>query len=215
VVDLGARRLVPRSLTRAANYSATVLTIVVPFRAGGKSRLPETVRVDVALAMLGDVVEAAVPVAATIVVTSDASAADLADAFGARAVEDPGGGQGAAVSAALGLTPGHVLVVNADLPCTTSDALRRLAAAGAALVPAADGTTNALSLPDPARFEPVYGAGSAGRFTAIGFAPISISELEVDLDTLADLSLLAHPLGRRTLRALEQHGLVFAGSVPQ
>ena len=63
------------------------------------------------------------------------------------------------MAAALELVDGHALVVNADLPCVTPAALRRLAAAGPALVAAADGTTNALSLPDPSSFEPLYGSG--------------------------------------------------------
>ena len=58
---------------------------------------------------------------------------------------------------------GHALVVNADLPAATASALRRLAEAGLALVEAPDGTTNALSLPDPGLFAPLYGAGSAAR----------------------------------------------------
>ena len=45
------------------------MRVVIPFRAGGKSRLPAEIRVDVALAMLGDVVEAAVEVGDTRVVT--------------------------------------------------------------------------------------------------------------------------------------------------
>ena len=81
---------------------------------------------------------------------------------GAEALLDPGGGQGAAVSAGLALVDGHALVVNADLPCVTAEALRRLAAAGLALVPAPDGTTNALSLPDPGVFARCMGQGAPG-----------------------------------------------------
>ena len=44
---------------------------VIPFRAGGKSRLPEELRREVALAMLGDVVESAVSIGDVRVVTSD------------------------------------------------------------------------------------------------------------------------------------------------
>jgi 2-phospho-L-lactate guanylyltransferase (CobY/MobA/RfbA family) len=92
--------------------------------------------------------------------------------------------------------------VNADLPAATTEALRRLADAGLALVEAADGTTNALSLPDPGVFAPVYGPGSARRFRELAsFTTISIPELEMDVDSDADLERLAARLGPRT-RAL-------------
>ena len=84
----------------------------------------------------------------------------------------------------------------------TPGALLRLAAAELALVEAADGTTNALSLPDPADFAPLYGPGSAARFRAHApFATARISELEVDVDVSGDLDLLGPALGPRT-RAL-------------
>ena len=77
-------------------------TVVVPFRSGGKSRLPAAVRVDLALAMLGDVLEAAVAHGDDVrLVTDDAAAAAAARALGAEVIADPGGGQGAAVEAAL------------------------------------------------------------------------------------------------------------------
>ena len=72
-------------------------------------------------------------------------------------VADPRHGQGAAVRAALDAavsegSPAPYLVVNADLPCATARDLLALAGAipedGLALVPAADGTTNALGFAD-------------------------------------------------------------------
>ena len=49
---------------------------------------------------------------------------------------------------------------------------------------ARDGTTNALSLPDPEIFAPLYGPGSAERFRAHApFATARIPELENDVDT--------------------------------
>ena len=60
-------------------------TVVVPFRSGGKSRLPAAVRVDLALAMLGDVLEAAVMHDGDVrLVTDDAAAAAVALASGSR-----------------------------------------------------------------------------------------------------------------------------------
>jgi 2-phospho-L-lactate guanylyltransferase len=184
-----------------------VVTIVVPFRAGGKSRLPDELRVELALAMLGDVVEAASAVGAVWVVTDDTEAGNAMRALDATVVSDPGGGQGRAVDAGLTGRVGRCLVVNADLPCATSDALVVLAAQGPALVAAADGTTNALSLPEPRWFEPLYGPGSAARFAAAGLADVSIPELEHDVDTLPDLLQLPLPAGRRTTLLLNQHRL--------
>ena len=170
-------------------------TIVVPYRGDAKRRLPPPLRAAVAVAMLGDVVEACLVVGRTLVVTDDASVL----AGGAEPVPDPGGGQGAAVAAGLARVRGHVLVVNADLPCVTPDALHALAAAGLALVPAADGTTNALSLPDPGMFAPLYGPGSAERFRAHApFLVAEIPDLAEDVDTAADLERLAARAGRRT-----------------
>jgi 2-phospho-L-lactate guanylyltransferase len=176
-----------------------VPTIVVPHRGDSKRRLPPALRAAAAVAMLGDVVEACLAVGRTIVVTDDPAVVPA----GAEAVVDPGGGLGAAVSSALAqVGGGHTLVVNADLPCATPSSLRRLAAAGLALVPARDGTTNALSLPDAETFVPLYGPGSAARFLAhASFAIADVPELVDDVDSEADLERLAARVGRRT-RAL-------------
>ena len=172
-----------------------MLTTVIPYRGDAKRRLPGELRAAVALAMLGDVVDAALPLGRVLVVTDDPSVVPP----GAEAVADPGGGQGAAVAAGLDAARGHALVVNADLPLATTAALRRLAAAGLALVESADGTTNALSLPDPTAFAPLYGAGSADRFRAhAAFATVAISELEEDVDSIEDFERLAQRAGRRT-----------------
>lgn len=187
-------------------------TVIVPFAgAGGKTRLgaSETLRREVSLAMLGDVLEACVAVGETRVATPDADGADLAAEAGARPVRDPGRGQGAAVHAALaGVEQGPILVVNADLPCVVADDLRALLAAaapgGIALAEASDGTTNALSLPHPDAFAPLYGAGSAARFmehaAALGLTVVSVSipNLADDVDTLDDLRRLRDHCGPRT-----------------
>ena len=148
--------------------------------------------------MLGDVVDAAFAVGRVLVVTDDPAVVPAS----AEVVADPGEGMGAAVVAGLAQVGGHALVVNADLPGATPSALGRLADAGLALVEAADGTTNALSLPDPSVFVPLYGPGSADRFRAHApFATVSIPELELDVDFDVDLEHIALALGPRT-RAL-------------
>jgi 2-phospho-L-lactate guanylyltransferase len=172
-----------------------VPTIVVPYRGDAKSRLPAGIRAAAAVAMLGDVVAAASEVGRVLVVTDDAGIVPR----GAETLPDPGLGLGAAVVAGLAALDGHALVVNADLPCATPESLERLAAAGLALVEAADGTTNALSLPDPDAFEPLYGPGSAARFRAHArFAAVDIPELAYDVDSEEDLERIALPLGART-----------------
>jgi 2-phospho-L-lactate guanylyltransferase len=175
-----------------------VPAVVIPYRGDAKRRLPSTLRAAVALAMLGDVVDAALAVGRVLVVTDDPAVVPS----GADAVLDPGEGLGPAVAAGLACVRGHALVVNADLPAATPDSLKALAAAGLALVEAPDGTTNALSLPHPSFFAPLYGPGSADRFRAhAAFVTVSIPELEADVDSDGDLERLSGRLGPRT-RAL-------------
>ncbi|HEX4747660.1 MAG TPA: NTP transferase domain-containing protein [Gaiellaceae bacterium] len=172
--------------------------VVIPYRGDAKRRLPSSLRAAVAIAMLGDVVEVALAVGRVIVVTDDPAVVPAQ----AEIVRDPDAGLGAAVAAGLAHADGHVLVVNADLPAATAQSLRRLADAGLALVEAPDGTTNALSLPDPALYAPLHGAGSAERFRAHApFATASIPELELDVDSDSDLERIAARVGPRT-RAL-------------
>jgi 2-phospho-L-lactate guanylyltransferase len=193
-----------------------VAQIVVPFRGErGKRRLdaPEQVRTELALAMLGDVVTAAVATARTLVVTNADTARELATELGAETADDPGGGQGEAVAAGLTqLGDGTTLVVNADVPCVVPHDLRTLEGAadlGAlGYVEAADGTTNALSLPDRSLYAPLYGTGSAARFRAHaeaqGLTAIAcvIPNLADDVDTLDDLERIGLRAGPRTQAAL-------------
>jgi 2-phospho-L-lactate guanylyltransferase len=193
-----------------------VATIVIPFAgAEGKTRLHESSRIRGALAyaMFGDVLAACLPVGRTLVVTPDADAAAAAVEAGAEAVADPGGGQGAAVQAALeDIEPGGILVVNADVPCVVPHDLRSLLAATPAgclaLVEAYDGTTNALSLPFVETFAPLYGYGSAERFraraAALGLEAVSVAlpNLADDVDTMQDLGRLQLRVGPRTLACL-------------
>jgi 2-phospho-L-lactate guanylyltransferase len=199
-----------------------VPAIVVPFRgSSAKARLaplPGSARGELALAMLGDVVAACRAVGETAVVTDDSAARALARAVGAEALADPGGGQASAVAAALArLRPDTVLVVNADLPCARpADLLALLGVTplgGMALVAADDGTTNALSLPSPAAFAPLYGPGSAERFRHhageldLPVVAASIPNLRDDVDTLADVRRIGGRAGPRTQAAISSLGL--------
>ena len=190
--------------------------IVVPFRgASGKQRLEtsDEVRSTLALAMLGDVLTACVATGRTLLVTSDADAHALAVELGAEIVDDPGGGQGLAVVAALELVEnGTVVVLNADIPCVVPHDIRTLAGAAelgaVGLVEAEDGTTNAIALPRASLFAPLYGARSADRFRdhlqAHGVATVAaaIPNLADDVDTLEDLSRIGLRAGPRTQAAI-------------
>ncbi|HEY2542197.1 MAG TPA: NTP transferase domain-containing protein, partial [Gaiellaceae bacterium] len=104
-------------------------TVVVPFAGTeGKTRLdaPRRTRRELSLAMLADVLAAAVVVGRAVVVTPDDDGAALARELGAEPVADPGGGQGAAVRAALAGAERATLIVNADVPCVAPSDLRAL-----------------------------------------------------------------------------------------
>ena len=133
-----------------------------------------------------------------VVVTDDAAVVPA----GAETVPDPGGGLGSAVEPALDVSQRPRAGRQRRRPRGHRRGAAALAEAGLALVEAPDGTTNALSLPDPSSFAPLYGPGSADRFRAHApFVTVSIPELEADVDSDADLERLGARLGPRT-RAL-------------
>ena len=191
-------------------------TVVIPF-AGveGKTRLHASRRARraLSLAMLGDVLAAALVVGEPRLVTADDEAAAIAGELGADVAGDLGDGQGPAVAAALaGVDPGPILIVNADVPCVVPDDLRALLAAtpagGIALVEALDGTTNALGLSAAEAFVPLYGPDSASRFRAhaheFGLEAVSVAlpNLADDVDTIGDLQRLQLRCGPRTQACL-------------
>ena len=193
-------------------------TVVIPFAgAEGKTRLHSSARIRRALAhaMFCDVLAACVLIGETRVVTPDEEAANAARDAGAQAVDDPGGGQGAAVQSGLeGLELGGILVVNADVPCVVPHDLRSLLAATPAgclaLVEALDGTTNALSLPSADAFAPLYGPSSSDRFrehaASLGVEVVSVAlpNLAEDVDTMDDLTRLQLRAGPRTQACLAE-----------
>lgn len=196
--------------------------IVVPFRGSRAKRrldgVSDGARAALALAMLGDVLAACVPVGRTLLVTDDELAAELARELGAETIADPGAGQGPGVEAGLAAVAGEaVLVVNADLPCVVPHDIRALAKAvppgGIAVVAARDGTTNALGLTTPSLFAPLYGPGSAERFhqraAELGRDAVAtvIPALVDDVDTLADLQRISLRAGPRTQAAIATLGI--------
>jgi len=185
-----------------------VASIVVPFRAASAKRrlepLDDDARTELAHRMLAKVIAAATAVGPTILVTEPEAtgARAVAAEHGATVVDDPGGGQGAAVGAGLRAIPEWpVLVVNADLPQVQPRDLLALLGAmpedGIAIAPAADGTTNALALAKAGLFEPLYGPGSAARFRAhaedheIDVMELAAPALVRDVDTVAELAHVA------------------------
>jgi 2-phospho-L-lactate/phosphoenolpyruvate guanylyltransferase len=153
-------------------------TLVIPFRADGKTRLGDQ---RLARAMFADVQAAA----------------------GTAVVVDAPGGQGAAIAAALANLKGPVTIVNSDLPCATAAELRELTSAAPALVAAEDGTTNALALRDAGDFEPLYGAGSADRYTKqLGAVRLDLAGLRNDVDTWEDLERVQDRVGAHTRKYL-------------
>lgn len=193
--------------------------IVVPFRGlAGKQRLTglsDEDRRGLVLAMLADVLAATTAFGRTVLVTDDERGRVLANDAGAEVVDDPGGGQSPAVAAALGVFDTEaVLVVNADVPCVVPYDLRSLLAAtplgGIALVASEDGRTNALSLPAPELFQPLYGPRSAKRFASaakeLGLEAVAaaIPNLSDDVDTREDLDRIQLRAGPRTQAALQE-----------
>jgi 2-phospho-L-lactate guanylyltransferase (CobY/MobA/RfbA family) len=163
-------------------------TVIIPFRADDPKRrlapLSEETRRELAWAMFVDVWSACSLVAEPVLAGMPASQED-------------------AVVEALQHVRGPVAIVNADLPCATPADVEALLYSAPALVAAEDGTTNALSLPGPEIFRPLYGPGSAERFRALGLDPLELPNLVDDVDTTADLERVIDRVGPRTRATLE------------
>jgi len=193
-------------MSMPASTPAAVPLIPLKSLAEAKGRLaPELGPIErrlLAIAMLEDVLDA---VRATeglgrpVVVSPDREVWRRADALGCAVVEEPAGGD---LDAALRLAAGAaaagspLLVVAADLPLATGDALGRAVgalarAAPVVVAPSRDGTgTNVLGWRDPASFAPAFGEGSAARHLATrGAVRVDDERLALDVDTAEDLRL--------------------------
>jgi 2-phospho-L-lactate guanylyltransferase len=149
-------------------------------------------------------------IAGTVVVTMDGAAAEIARRHRAVGLVERAPGLNGAIEAARSLAQARgataVVVVPADLPAVSADALdeliERAAAAAAsgsgsdgivALVPDRHGHgTNALLISPPDRIAPAFGAASRARHAAAARATgTSLLELDgplaLDVDTAADL----------------------------
>jgi 2-phospho-L-lactate guanylyltransferase (CobY/MobA/RfbA family) len=161
-----------------------VAHFVIPYRFGGKTRLGDS---ELSLAMLRDVT-------------------DAINALGHEALLVSGpGGQGEDVVRALATLPGPVTIVNGDVPCVTPEELDELTKHAPAIVAARDGTTNAIATLDGASFAPLYGPGSAARFTEhLGAQRLALPGLRDDVDTWDDLERVRDRVGVHTRRYLEK-----------
>jgi 2-phospho-L-lactate guanylyltransferase len=211
---------------------ATIALIPVKELATAKARLApvldEGARRDLALAMLRDVLEAALACRAldgAVIVSRDETVRGMARDHGTEATAQPGGLNEALTSAAEKLRgrAERLLVLAADLPRADPASMTAVVAANAdvVVVPSGDGGTNALLLP-PGAIAFQYGRNSAARHVAAAEAArrrtlrLELDMLALDIDTPADLERLRdlakgrQPVGRHTLAALERSGLLSA-----
>lgn len=201
---------------------------VVPMKplAEAKARLapmlgPEERR-RLSLAMLTDVVDAALALDRVWVLQSDDEAAAVAMRRGAEPRPDPAPGRGlnASLEAATADAVAHgatgVLVVSADLAAATAEDLHELAQGhGVALAPDRAGTgTNALWRTPPDAIATAFGQESrsaheeAARRAGVGFRIVDAPRLAADVDTPDALATVwALGPGPATRRALEEMGI--------
>jgi 2-phospho-L-lactate guanylyltransferase len=153
------------------------------------------------------------------VISPDREIWHRADAMGCRVVEEEPGAadlnlslRRAAASLAVG---GGLLVVAADLPLASAEAIGRVLDAASeapvVVVPSHDGVgTNVLAWAEAASFRPGFGPGSAARHLAVpGAVRHEEPELALDVDTVADLRSVAERLGPSSVtgRRLRDLGL--------
>lgn len=202
-------------------HPARSVTVAIPVRSfeGAKSRLGAVLdaeeRHDLVERLLRRAIAAALATASVvevIVVSPDPEVLGLAAAAGARPVEQRSRGLNPSLQEARASATGdRLLIVPADLPGVTPEALARVLAAGDAagspsvvLAPDRHGRgTNALLLDPPDVIDPAFGGDSrAGHAWLASSAEAAFAEvpdvLGLDIDTPEDL-LLAGTLQRETI----------------
>lgn len=188
--------------------------------------LDDPARRELVLAMLHDVLDAALGCAAihsVAVVTRDPLVLALAASLGAEGMREPGGLNEALDAAArrvAGAGATRVVVIAADLPFARADGIASVIENGAdvALVPSKDDGTNALACV-PGAFGFAFGTDSAARHVAAAQAAglraerLALPDLVLDIDTPEDLDRLRDEIDRAgayTRAALERMGQVSA-----
>jgi 2-phospho-L-lactate guanylyltransferase len=173
-----------------------------------------------ALAMLGDVLaalQATTAVDATIVVSRDVEALDLATRYAATTLIDHAESLNGALTQAAAFATSRgaaaLLALPADLPLATPAEIAGLIAlgvecGGVALAPSRDGGTNGLYRPAGVALPFLFGVGSLAQHLAaaqtLGLATrlLRAPGLELDIDQPDDLLLLAEAEGETTAQQL-------------
>jgi 2-phospho-L-lactate/phosphoenolpyruvate guanylyltransferase len=193
--------------------------------------LPPTIRQALSMAMLEDVLSAAVAargLAGIVVVTVDPAARRLARRYGVRIIEDGArdGHTGAVAAAARRLATegcGGMLALPGDIPLVTTDEIEQIIAAhrpapAFTIVPSHDeGGSNAIlvSPPDavPLRFGEDSFFSHLRAAEAHGLAPtvLRLPGIALDIDHPADLDRFLHrPSATRTRALLDEAAIVAA-----
>ncbi len=202
-------------------------TAVIPVKRFGAAKrrlatgIEEARRRELVEAMLGDVLEAvfaARTITATIVISDEHRAAELAEAAGAEVL--PEGEQGGhSAAAALGIARASelgarcVALLPGDCPLLDPRELDHLLTGVperyVSVVPDRHGSgTNALVLAPPSAIAPAFGEGSCARHVAaarragVPYGVEELASLGLDLDTPADIVALTAELEARPGRAV-------------
>ena len=195
------------------------LTVLIPVnrldRAKGRlaALLEPEERAELVRRSLATVLEAVVEAGLEAVVLTSDEGVRAGLPSGVRSLEEEPDLRGLSAqleSAARRLGVGELLILHADLPLATPEALRDLVAQAptapsATLVRPDDGGTNAMLLRPPGRFALAYGKGSgdlheaAAQEAGLEVRRADVPALSLDLDTPTDVRwLLADPVGRES-----------------
>ena len=196
----------------------------------GKQRLSKllaaSVRAELVSAMLHDVLEAcelATSIDDALVVTPSPAIAPA----GCAVMRDPGRGHAEAIDAALRTdgAKGGVVVLMADCPLVTAEALDTLVAAAdpLALAPAQDGGTNALAMRPGDLMRPAFGVPGSSAVTMATARELQIRPklvqdpvFAVDLDDIEDIErVLRRGAATRTAALLSSIEPALASAVDQ
>jgi len=187
----------------------------------GKQRLsglfPADVRAQLVKAMLLDVLDACARASTledVLILTPNAAIAPA----GCSVMIDPGQGHAHAIETALRTQrdAAGVLVLMADCPLVTGEALDELASAATplAIAPAQDGGTNALAMKPGNLLQPAFGVPGSSAVTMaaarkLGVRPKLVQTLEfaIDLDDSRDIErITTNGVTTRTARLLARTG---------
>ena len=179
-------------------------TIIVPVKgtSAAKSRFGDDERrLQLAVAMALDTVEAVLKVAPVVVIGGPGLSSAFAELGAVVLVEEPGDGLNGAIARALATVAGPTAVLLADLPALRPDDLAP-ALQENIMVPDAEGTGTSLITGRV----PAFGAGSRDAHVALGYRELELpptSGLRLDVDSPEALAAIPRErLGPRTVKLL-------------